>query len=110
MTQREESDSGTVFPTLGPPVTEIKMTCGACPAQWEARLADGQFVYVRFRHGRLSIGFSKSDIWDAVDRDRVIWSEDGDRGTMDFDEMLKLTGLRLAEGIEPPDEDEWWEQ
>lgn len=52
---------------------EVEKTCSACPAQWEGRLADGRFVYVRYRHGWLSIGLGASSD-EAVERamdDRV---------------------------------------
>lgn len=39
-----------------PLVAEIKQTCGACPSQWECKLEDGRFMYVRYRFGHLSIG------------------------------------------------------
>lgn len=37
-------------------VTEIAMTCSACPSQWEGRLEDGRHIYVRYRHGHLTLG------------------------------------------------------
>jgi len=34
----------------------LTQTCGACPSQWEARtINDDRPVYIRYRHGRLSI-------------------------------------------------------
>jgi len=37
-------------------LTSLTQTCGACPSQWEGRATnDDRPVYIRFRHGRLSI-------------------------------------------------------
>lgn len=48
------------------PVFEIEQTCRACPSQWEGQLLDGRYFYVRYRSGRLRIGFGDSP-WAAVD-------------------------------------------
>lgn len=37
-------------------VTELTRTCVACPSQWEGRLDDGRWVYVRYRFGMLRVG------------------------------------------------------
>jgi hypothetical protein len=37
-------------------VTQLRMTCGGCPSQWEGVTDDGQSVYIRYRHGVLSCG------------------------------------------------------
>lgn len=86
-------------------VAELKMSCGACPAQWEGRTAGGEYIYVRMRHGRLSLGFGDT-LHNAVDGDAVIHEEEGDRGTMSHREMLERTGLVLAPGLKI-DEGEW---
>lgn len=36
-------------------VVELIRTCIACPSQWEGHTDDGQPVYVRYRHGFLSV-------------------------------------------------------
>ena len=33
----------------------LDQTCGACPSQWDAYTEDNEYVYIRFRHGTLSI-------------------------------------------------------
>lgn len=35
----------------------LQHTCSACPSQWEGETQDGQFLYVRYRWGRLTWGF-----------------------------------------------------
>ena len=32
-----------------------KMTCSACPSQWDAVTEDGDEVYIRYRHGHLTV-------------------------------------------------------
>jgi hypothetical protein len=41
-------------------VKTFKKTCLACPSQWEGHLDDGRVVYVRYRHGELSVGVGKT--------------------------------------------------
>lgn len=37
-------------------LTELVQTCTACPAQWEGKTDDGQYVYIRYRWGILRAG------------------------------------------------------
>lgn len=41
-------------------IVELTRTCTACPAQWEGRLDDGRYVYMRYRWGTfgLSVGLT----------------------------------------------------
>lgn len=93
--------------SIGSPVASLVMTCGACPAQWEGALEDGQVVYVRFRHGQLTVGFGRN-VREAVDRSELVYEEAGNRGDMEQAEMLRLTGLVLGGGVEITGEDDWW--
>lgn len=43
----------------------LTRTCLACPSQWEGTLYDGRAIYVRYRHGELSVGIG-ADIDEAV--------------------------------------------
>lgn len=36
-------------------VNKLTRTCYACPSQWEGTLANGQSIYIRYRHGCLYI-------------------------------------------------------
>jgi hypothetical protein len=80
-------------------VLTLKITCLACPSQWEGNLEDGRAVYARFRHGHLSVGIGgtvKEAVGNAMS-DRALHEGDiGDRldGFMDFDELkAHLRGL-----------------
>jgi hypothetical protein len=83
-----------------PALVELRQTCPACPAQWEAKTDDGRFVYVRFRHGSSALG-SQTSVDDAVDHDAVISAETGDRGVMALPEMLERTGFTLMATYPP---------
>lgn len=39
-------------------IAEQEQTCHSCPDQWEGRLIDGRYFYLRLRHGRahLAVG------------------------------------------------------
>ena len=79
---------------------ELKQTCEFCPSQWEAKLKNGKMLYIRYRHGYLTVRTSikkTNDIFDAVRGDYLFSKVIGDSlgGTMDTEEMLKITGLSV---------------
>jgi hypothetical protein len=45
------------YPRMGETlrVVSLTQTCTACPSQWEGRLSNGDYVYIRYRHGYLSL-------------------------------------------------------
>lgn len=42
-------------------VKSVKLTCMACPSQWEGETDAGQFVYARYRHGTLRVDIAPSE-------------------------------------------------
>ncbi len=72
-------------------VSEIKRTCGACPSQWEGRLDDGRFLYVRFRWGSFGFGIGASESA-AVEncKDPVLLDRGRDGYMSDKDMVLQL--------------------
>lgn len=77
----------------------LTRTCLACPSQWEGTLDDGRAIYVRYRHGELSVGIG-GDIDDAVRNgmsDQALYAADigdGLDGFMDVEELkTRLHGL-----------------
>jgi hypothetical protein len=77
----------------------LTRTSLACPSQWEGTLEDGRAIYVRYRHGELSVGIGR-DIDDAVRNgmsDQALYTADiGDRldGFMNTEELTtRLHGL-----------------
>ena len=79
-------------------LTELRMTCFACPAQWEGRTADGRHVCVRYRYGALSVGFG-ADLNAAVEDSRNNRQQLGDGldGYLTGEEMFAATGLQMAD-------------
>jgi hypothetical protein len=82
-----------------PKLVALTKTCTACPSQWEGVLEDGRAVYVRYRHGELSVG-----VGDGIDEavrngstDEALYADyvgDGLDGFMDFEELkVHLYGL-----------------
>jgi len=83
---------------------ELSKTCDACPAQWEGRTVDNQFVYVRFRWGWLQIGFGKT-IEDAINSSKAIWSsDDAYDGVMNTKDMLNLANLEIDADLDSIDD------
>jgi len=41
-------------------VIELSLTCDACPTQWEGKTDDGEFLYIRYRFGNLTVGLGKT--------------------------------------------------
>ncbi len=78
-------------------VNKIVQTCGACPSQWEGSLDDGRAIYIRYRHGYLSIRLSEKptdDIYDAVGGEEVLGKGYGDGwdGCIDLETVTELSG------------------
>jgi hypothetical protein len=50
-------------------IKSLELTCSSCPLQLEGVLDTGQQIYIRYRHGYLSVRISlapSTDIMDAV--------------------------------------------
>lgn len=75
-------------------LVELEMTCSACPSQWEGRLVDGRYVYVRCRWGVLQVGIEYT-LDEAIENRRKVWEKfnNGFHGVMDTNTMLSLTGM-----------------
>ena len=72
---------------------ELRKRSFACPSEWHGVLVDGMRVFVRYRSGRLSMGYGPT-VEDAIGNAYVVWqSKDQLAGCMHTDSMLKLTGL-----------------
>jgi len=70
-------------------VKTINQTCSACPSQWEGTTTDGRSVYVRYRHGGLTVHLDG----EAVFYKHVPRMADG---YMTWDEVEEHTGLRRS--------------
>ena len=81
-----------------PQVIFLEQTCGACPSQWEGKLADGRGIYIRFRYGRLTLTFFEGDEYCAAPDEtmqcHLVWESDDEwDGVMDTSEMMGHTNL-----------------
>lgn len=84
-------------------LVRVVETCHACPSQWDAWTTDGQYLYLRYRHGIGSVEEQPSNNLDTWDMDRpplVEWDDDTGNGDIDLDEFLEKAGLQLAPGAE----------
>lgn len=83
------------------PIVKAVRTCTACPSQWDAWTADGQYLYLRYRSG---VGTADTyrdpdpDTWTAPPDGRVARFDTEDRldGDIDLGEFCELAGLDLA--------------
>ena len=62
-------------------VAKLKMTCGACPSQWEGKLMDGRAIYIRYRWGELVVAIAQTqkealDVFCGFSDDGLIFSEE----------------------------------
>lgn len=85
--------------TEAPALVRAVQTCAACPAQWDAWDASGQYYYLRFRSGLGSVETAESakDYVDISTPNTLITSfEHGDRwaGEMTLEEFLAHAGIR----------------
>ncbi len=76
-------------------ITTLAKTCIACPAQWEGRTDDDRGVYVRYRHGLLTVSVSEpgGDIDAAVEEGKdvlYIQRDSGLDGWMESDELKPI--------------------
>ena len=69
-------------------VKELENTCMACPSQWEGKTVANEEVYIRYRWGTLRVDLNGETIFSADCGDAY-------DGSMETDEMLELTGIRL---------------
>lgn len=72
-------------------VAYLEQTCTACPSQWEGKMEDGRYVYIRYRWGALS--------WTVGEETQYRDTMDANDGFMSTDDMLRLTGLALLPGV-----------
>lgn len=88
-------------------LTEAVRTSTACPAQWDARDADGNYYYLRYRSGCGSARqYETPDWYMNFGRDELIREVAAFRyghpldGSISLEKFCELAGLGLAEGLE----------
>lgn len=79
-------------------IDHLIQTGSACPSQWEARTeTHNRPVYIRYRHGWLSVrlGPQDGDDWSAVDGERWFEAKIGEDfdGVIEFDEVCRIARI-----------------
>ena len=77
---------------MGFTFTYIKQTCNACPSQWDAWDAEGNYYYIRYRWGTLLVEKAISEsAWMAGDERLAYETTIGDAldGTLETKDMLE---------------------
>ena len=81
-------------------ISDIRQTCTACPSQWEAVTTNNRPVYIRYRHGYLSvqIGFAGGDMKTALDSEEWFGKQlfDEDDGWIEFDEVCRIANISIV--------------
>ncbi|MEV6201523.1 hypothetical protein AB0M64_16340 [Streptomyces sp. NPDC051771] len=85
-------------------LTRVVQTCSACPSQWDAWTADGQYLYLRYRHGEGSVEWHpRPDFDDSPEswnegRSGLLteWDDGTDGGVISLEAFLAAAGLVLA--------------
>jgi hypothetical protein len=103
-------------------IVRAVQTCQACPSQWDAWDADGNYYYLRYRSGCGSVTQYKSENWAGApwvenpDESRPGWAKrantefiadiaefvHGDPldGSITLEEFAALAGMSLSDGIQ----------
>jgi hypothetical protein len=89
-----------------PMLFDLKQTCVMSPSQWKARTGDDRPVYIRYRHGYLSvrIGPQGGDTWSAIDAEEWFGEQlagDDDPG-IELEEVQRVTGIEVASFASEP--------
>jgi hypothetical protein len=64
-------------------VTSLEQTCYACPSQWEGETDNGDYVYIRYRWGHLTVSVNGEQIF-ATDHGNSL------DGVLSYDELRTL--------------------
>jgi hypothetical protein len=85
-------------------LARVVETCSACPSQWDAWTATGQYLYLRYR-----FGIGTVDTYDSTDCETWTRPPDGEvarfgesslDGDINLADFLQATGLQLAPDAE----------
>ncbi|WP_030303478.1 hypothetical protein [Streptomyces katrae] len=80
-------------------LVKVVETCTACPSQWDAWAADGQYLYMRYRFGIGTVERQPSpdvDTWSTEGSVIASFGESSLDGCIDLDDFLAEAGLSLA--------------
>ena len=91
---------------MKPVIVKIKQTCYACPSQWDMWTKEGDYYYVRYRYGWLSLDKVVGSTWTELYAEEKGGEWDG---IMDTDEMMKHLSdiIAFADEVEEIDGTGW---
>ena len=87
-------------------LARVVQTSSGCPSQWDAWTVEGQYLYLRYRHGVGGVERHPSADIDTWDEDEggsellVEWDDGTDGGVIELADFLAAAGLQLAPGVE----------
>lgn len=88
-------------------LVRVVQTGSACPSQWDAWTAGGQYLYLRYRHGEGRVewhpgpdpGADTPDSWDEGRSGLLTeWDDGTDSGGISLESFLLAAALALAPG------------
>ncbi|MGQ4434063.1 hypothetical protein [Streptomyces sp. SAS_260] len=88
-------------------LVRVVQTCSAYPSQWDAWTADGQYLYLRYRHGEGCVEWHHSpntaadtpDSWNEGHSGLLIeWNDGTGSGVISLEDFLTAAELALAPG------------
>ncbi|WP_046506189.1 hypothetical protein [Streptomyces odonnellii] len=90
----------------GRKLVRVVQTCSACPSQWDAWTADGQYLYLRYRHGEGCVEWhpdpefdDSPESWNEGRSGLLIeWDDGTSSGVIGLEDFLAAAGLALAPG------------
>ncbi|MFJ3706260.1 MULTISPECIES: hypothetical protein [Streptomyces] len=91
----------------GPKLTRVVQTCSAHPSQWSAWTADGQYLFLRYRHGEGCVEWHPGPEDDADTAESwneglsgllIEWDDGSGNGVIGLEDFLAAAGLVLAPG------------
>lgn len=79
-------------------LTHTVRTCRSMPSQWDAWTTDGQYLYLRYRHGVGSVETYPGPDPATWDEGVLIteWDDATGRGEISLADFLAAAGIRLA--------------
>ncbi|WP_331718006.1 hypothetical protein OG795_33030 (plasmid) [[Kitasatospora] papulosa] len=91
----------------GRKLTRVVQTCSAYPSQWDAWTADGQYLYLRYRHGEGRVEWHPGpeddadtpESWDeGLSGLLTEWDDGSGNSAIGLEDFLAAAGLVLAPG------------
>ncbi|WP_190217589.1 hypothetical protein [Streptomyces griseosporeus] len=86
-------------------LVRVVQTCSAHPSQWDAWTVEGQYLYLRYRHGQGRVerhpgpDIDTPDSWnEGLSGLLVEWDDGTNGGAIGLEAFLAASGLALAPG------------